>query len=421
MKKKWWMAAVLATAMIGSTIPVYAEGDEEPVNLKVYNWHAERADLYEEIFEKFHEEHPNITVNYIAYDDDQYYSMLSTAIQTGDAPDLFATSGTKKVVFNNYVDMQACLPLDDKIDFSGWPDEIMSWGQVDGTTYMTPSALGDAYGVYYNKDIFDKYGLEEPKTWDDLIKICDTLVENGVTPFSLPGLDANGIQWWFNTMMTSFDPDWNMAFPYDGNDFASETFLNMLHVLEDFRDKGYFGDDYASMDSNGAYLYFSSGKAAMMADGSWQATSFAMNDVNIGVFLWPTKDGKLPVYNATATEIGYSVYSGSKHQEEALMLAEYLMSYDSMQTLLNLGNNVPIMGIKGLENLSSPNELMNKFGTGDIIVSGFVDRDARFAKEGYDAFGLLDEALQGVLSKTMTAEQAAESMQDMLDMSLIEK
>lgn len=394
----------------------------EPVNLKVYSWHAERADLYEEIFQEFNKEHPNITATYIAYDDDQYYSMLSTAIQTGDAPDLFATSGTKKVVFKNYVDMGACMELDDLIDFSGWPEEIMSWGQIDGKTYMTPSALGDAYGVYYNKDIFDKYELKEPETWDELIAICDTLVENGVTPFALPGLDANGIQWWFNTMMASFAPEWNMDFPYDGNDFTNQQFIDMLQVLADFKDAGYFGEDYASMDTNGAYLYFSSGKAAMMADGSWQAGTYtAMEDMNIDVFLWPTKDGGKPIYNATATEIGYSIYSGTKHQEEAVLLAEYLMSYEPMQKILDLGNNVPIQGIKGLENLKSSNDLMNKFAGGDFIVSGFVDRDPLFVKDGYDAFGLLNENLQGVLFGEKTPEEAATSMQDMLDPDLIQQ
>ena len=391
------------------------------VNLKVYSWHAERADLYEEIFSEFNKLYPNITATYITYDDDQYYSMLSTAIQTGDAPDLFATSGTKKIVFSNYVDMGACMPLDDLFDFSKWPDELMRWGQVDGVTYMTPSALGDAYGVYYNKDIFDQYGLTEPETWDDLINICDTLVANGVTPFALSGLDANGIQWWFNTMMTSYSPEWNTEFPYNGNDFTSPTFKEMLQVLSDFRDAGYFGKDYESMDTNGAYLYFSSGKAAMMADGSWQAYTYsAMNDVNMDVFLWPTKDGRCPTYNATATEVGFSIYSGTEHKDEAVLLAEYCMTYEPMQKILDLGNNVPIMGIEGLENLESPDRLMNKFGTGDFIVSGFVDRDALLAKEGYDAFGLLNECLQSVLFGQKTVDEAAAAMQDMLDMSLIE-
>lgn len=212
---------------------------KEEITLNVYNWHTERAEVYEKIFAKFHEKYPNITVNYIAYDDDQYYSMLSTAIQSGEAPDLFATSGTKKIVFQNYVDMGACLPLDDLIDFSAFTADQLSWGQIDGVTYMSPAALGDDFAVYYNKDIFAKYNLSEPKTWDEMIKICDTLVANGVVPFALPGLDANTNQWFYVTMMIALAPEWNNNFLKDGkNSFEDDIFLETLKTYEEFRDKG---------------------------------------------------------------------------------------------------------------------------------------------------------------------------------------
>ena len=39
--------------------------------------------------------------------------------------------------------------------------------------------------MYYNKAIFDKYGLEVPTTYDEYVQVCDTLKENGVTPVAL--------------------------------------------------------------------------------------------------------------------------------------------------------------------------------------------------------------------------------------------
>ena len=45
-----------------------AAGSGDAVNLKVYSWHAERADLYEEIFSEFNKLYPNITATYITYD-----------------------------------------------------------------------------------------------------------------------------------------------------------------------------------------------------------------------------------------------------------------------------------------------------------------------------------------------------------------
>ena len=400
-----------------------AYSSAEEVTLNVYNWHTERAEVYESIFSRFHEKYPNITVNYIAYDDDQYYSMLSTSIQSGEAPDLFATSGTKKIVFQNYVDMGACMPLDDFVDFSSYTEDQLSWGQIDGVTYMSPAALGDDYGVYYNKDIFDQYGLSEPQSWDELMEICETLKANGVVPFSLPGLDANTNQWFYVTMMIALAPEWNNNFLNEGkNDFEDDIFLESLKTYEDFRDKGYFGEDYDDMDANGAYMYFSSGNAAMMCDGSWMAGTFsAMDDVNIDMFHWPSKDGRIVQYDAPSTETGFSIYAETRHKEESLLLLNYLMTYEATQEVANLGNNVPILGIPGLEELSSPDPLMNKFAQADVRVKGFIDKDALYAKEGYDAFSLLNDSLQNILFEIQTPEEVQAAMIDMLDPAKYEK
>ncbi len=37
--------------------------------------------------------------------------------------------------------------------------------------------------MIYNKEIFAKYGIEVPKTWDELIAACDKLKAAGVAPF----------------------------------------------------------------------------------------------------------------------------------------------------------------------------------------------------------------------------------------------
>jgi len=39
--------------------------------------------------------------------------------------------------------------------------------------------------VYYSIPVFKKFGLEEPKTWEDFIKICDVLKANDVIPLGI--------------------------------------------------------------------------------------------------------------------------------------------------------------------------------------------------------------------------------------------
>ena len=58
----------------------------------------------------------------------------------------------------------------------------------DGNMYMIPSTFSGEFFVY-RKPIFEKYGLEEPKTWEDFLNVCQTLVDNGVYAYVMRGAD----------------------------------------------------------------------------------------------------------------------------------------------------------------------------------------------------------------------------------------
>ena len=68
--------------------------------------------------------------------------------------------------------------------------------EIDGQAYALPLELNIA-PVFYNKAIFDKYGLEAPETYEEFIHVVDTLVENGVTPIALGNRDRwTGSLWY---------------------------------------------------------------------------------------------------------------------------------------------------------------------------------------------------------------------------------
>ncbi len=60
--------------------------------------------------------------------------------------------------------------------------------------------------MWYNTDIYEKYGLEVPDTWDEMLANCDVLVENGITPFSLTGSDSWTSFIWFEEILMHSNP-----------------------------------------------------------------------------------------------------------------------------------------------------------------------------------------------------------------------
>ncbi len=104
-------------------------------------------------------------------------------------------------------------------------------------------------GIYYNKDLFAKYNLEVPATVEELEAVCDTFVENGVTPFAL----ANSAKWtgsmYFMNLAArkgGLEP-FNAAVAGTGS-FEDECFVWAGEKIAEWTEKGYFpeGVNYES-------------------------------------------------------------------------------------------------------------------------------------------------------------------------------
>ena len=53
-------------------------------------------------------------------------------------------------------------------------------------------------GVIYNKNIFKKYDLEIPDSYEEFIQICDTLKAEGICPLAIGGNQEENMTYWLN-------------------------------------------------------------------------------------------------------------------------------------------------------------------------------------------------------------------------------
>jgi len=179
MKKKITLGVVLLIVCLVTT-PLFAGGAKETkpaggvTKLNMWVFNALHAKFYQDRLESWNKENPNrkIDLSIEEYPNVEMHNKLTLSLQSGvGAPDLvdininffsnYLKGDIQLVELNRVVD-----PVKDKFVQSRF--EIYSLG---GKVYGLPTHVG-ATVVYYNKEIFDKAGVDfnKIKTWNDFIE-----------------------------------------------------------------------------------------------------------------------------------------------------------------------------------------------------------------------------------------------------------
>mgnify|MGYP002402396026 CR=1 FL=1 len=357
------------------------------------------------INENFMKLHPNIRVNYKFV---QTPESLDFGLLSNELPDIFYVQGNKTTKMSELARNGYLLPLDEyEFDLSRFPDEAVQYGTVDGKLYSSLPAFLDTKLVYYNKDIFRKYDLSPPRTWDEFLSLLDALASRGVTPISMPGTEYKERSWLSYVLMALFAHDKSAALMNDvpGIRLTDPEFVQGLQTFRDFAEKGYFGSNYVTQDRVGWQLSFTNGNAAMIVDGSWNNLLYENSGVNLGKFYVPDQDGLriVPVSHNNWTT--YSVSKNTKYPKQAVQYLKYLNSREVQQLMGEETGMIPI--IDDIEPLDSIRDLMNY----DETVDNFTTVMAHLSKRETDAPTLYRQTvLAELLTSKLDGREAAEML-----------
>ncbi|MEU7894551.1 ABC transporter substrate-binding protein [Nonomuraea sp. NPDC049152] len=77
----------------------------------------------------------------------------------------------------------------------GWSKDWTNYGTVDGTFYAAPLGASVKSFVWYSPKTFQEKGWQVPKTWDELMKLSDTIAAGGVKPWCA-GIESGEATGW---------------------------------------------------------------------------------------------------------------------------------------------------------------------------------------------------------------------------------
>jgi raffinose/stachyose/melibiose transport system substrate-binding protein len=253
-----------------------------------------------EAIDRFKAENPNILMKVDSYPtDDPYKPKLAADCAAGTVPDIFFSwPGPRAKV---YVESGYLLDITKYLNEDpAWRDDFVA-GTLQQCTYkgMQASVPIENFVVpmYYNKEIFAKYNLSPPDTYDDLMRIVKVLRNNNVTP--LTGCIDNGwtLGLYWHSMSNRILGTPAVLKAYDVGDFTAPGYLDAAKRLLDFRENQAFPDDFISLHNDEATNLFIAEEAAMYFHGTWFIGNFVAEGVpkdfidKVGFFNFPSIPG----------------------------------------------------------------------------------------------------------------------------------
>lgn len=343
---------VTACGKSGDT-PVKGESGEESSKLKLTLWHvwpegtSTAAPAMQKALEETKAKFPEVEfqIDAVADTGDSYKTKIKTALAAGEAPDIFYTWGGG--FSKGFVESGKVLELDPYLN-DGTKDKLVS-GTLDLLTYhdkiyALPVSMNVAM-LYYNTELFEKYNLQPPTTFDELIEVSKAFKEQGVTPLAVGGKDKWTVAMYQNgiAMKTAGTKYVNDALAGKAS-FDTPEIKKSVELMEELYSIGAFPDGTLGLNRDEGQIPFLEGQIPMYYNGSWVASNIFDSTVKgkIKAINMPIVEGGV----GTETEfLGgadqvFMINSGVKDKDKTVEVYKFLMESLSKQRYMS-GVGVP--------------------------------------------------------------------------------
>lgn len=216
----------------------------------------------------------------------------------------------------------ALTPLTDYgISTEGYYDSILEAGTYDGEIYGLAPGVNNL-ALFYNKEMFDKAGLEPPATWEELAEVAKELSGDGRYGLAFSAIPSEEGAWQFLPFF------WSNGAELSALD--SESAVEALEFVVSLVESGAASESVVNWNQNDVADQFVAGNAAMMINGSWNLARLDEEGPDYGVVPIPVpEEGTEPVV-ALGGEVGVIPATGPGRQESAAKVLSCILAEDNM-------------------------------------------------------------------------------------------
>ncbi|TBL68594.1 ABC transporter substrate-binding protein [Paenibacillus thalictri] len=334
----------------------------DKIRLTIYSTMSETAnqDVLKGIGNDFMKENPNIQLDF-QFPGSEYENILKVKMAANDLPDVWDTHGWAIIRYGKFL-----ADLKDQPWASNQTDTVKNVvTDKDGKVHaLVMSEAKD--GISFNADLLQKYGIEVPKTYNELMAAAEKIKtqSNGeVAPFFMSGIDNGMLGGYLDIYASPFyiAPKENFAQSLLDGKFDWNKWTPLAQNLLDMQKKGYINSDVLTAKRSDLPQRFAQGKVAFVMG----APSFADDvhkispNIKIGLMAVPSiVDGDEPSFSG-GERYTMGAWKDGKHLAESKKLITFFAKPENMEKIANVTKLPP--GLKGVNSKHEFSDYYNKY------------------------------------------------------------
>jgi raffinose/stachyose/melibiose transport system substrate-binding protein len=376
----------------------------------------------QEINRRFEQKYPNVKVKRVARAFEDLKTTLKLALSGGSPPDVVQVN-------QGYGDLVAFTkaglvrPVDQYDKAYGWaknyPAALLAQNRVgdDGTWGQGKlygiSSTAELVGVYYNKSVLQRAGLQPPANYPEFVEQLAKLKTAGVQPIEFGASTKSPTIHLFGVILTSIAGPKavnDLVFGREGASWESPKVIESLTALQDWAKKGYINKDANGKTEAQAGADFQKGRSAFYVSGSWWGGTFKESD-DVGFVALGPAAGAPP---ATMGGLGllWSITTKSAHPDAAAAYINYLNGPEAADIIAKSGD---LPANQGGTFKSPAGSLQGELNAniGKVLDNGTMAPYLDYSTPNF--YDVITAQLQQVIAGRTKPEQAAKAMQQEVD------
>ena len=312
------------------------------------------------VLQNYEEKNENIEIVNESMVGEDFLFTLKTDFASGNEPDVFGLWPGSD--FDILVQQGKVADLTDLLNenpqwYNRFREDTWKYVTVNERIYGLPFEI--IYeGLFLNKDIFAKYNVPIPKTYEELLDAVEIFKANDIIPIAYNATPEGS--YIYQNIVMKLGGKGEVEEPFDAKGNLKPSFLDGLNIMKELYNAGAFPDQAFLIDDKTRNDLFIQKKAAMIVQGSWLIGEEGIdaNDTSIDIIPFPSfqqgkADNSAIIYGCGngIFHISQKAWKNERLREPSISLLDELTSVESALIFSQSGGFI--------SNVEIPQEQMN--------------------------------------------------------------